>query len=200
MPKGRTSKWTPKKIKELAEDMHKWYDEHPDSYLMVDYLADRRMKIATINELSKSTSIFADSYKILKIRLESRLCAAMAVMKNPTAAIFLLKNHYGYVDKTEQNITGNVTQQHADMLNKAWEKRAGKGTRGRSTEGAESLNLPSKPTAKLTGGTDPLAAPRHIPSPHRGTPSPDRKEQKEFKGLNDDALQKEIDELTGGGD
>ena len=98
---------TPEILQEKIDAYFKWADENNKPYtisgLAVFLDTDRQTLINYSNR-----EAFFDTIKRAKQKIESQFEErALMGEYNPTMSIFLMKNNFGYVDKTEQEVVVN---------------------------------------------------------------------------------------------
>ena len=104
---GRPTKWTEEKVLEVGNELIEWLCEVEDNiwfekFLYVEkgiypqWTSEMRDKYPKFSELLKRAKKIQES-KISDMALKNEISIPMS--------IFVLKNHYGWTDKSEQQIT-----------------------------------------------------------------------------------------------
>ena len=110
-PGGRPLVWTETKVLELGEELIQWLKEDDENIWFEKFLyQEKDLYPQFISEMVHKYDKFSELIKRAKKIQESKLVDGTLKMGlNPTMAIFVLKNHYQYTDKTQTDIT--ITEQ-----------------------------------------------------------------------------------------
>ena len=110
-PNGRPLIWTEEKILELGQELIDWLKEDDDNVWFEKFLYEvKDLYPQLIGEMRDKYPSFAELIKKAKKIQESKLVdGTLKHNLNPTMAIFVLKNHYQYTDKSQTEIT--ITEQ-----------------------------------------------------------------------------------------
>jgi hypothetical protein len=106
-PGGRPVIWTEEKILELGQELIDWLKVDEENIWFERFLYEEKdLYPQLISEMTNKYSKFAELIKKAKKIQESKLVDGTLKMGlNPTMAIFVLKNHYQYTDRTQTEIT-----------------------------------------------------------------------------------------------
>jgi hypothetical protein len=110
-PGGRPTIWTEEKIMELGYELLEWLKASEDNVWFERFLYEEKdLYPQLIGEMTAKYEKFAELIKRCKKIQEGKIVdGTFKHNLNPTMAIFVLKNHYQYTDKTQQEIT--ITEQ-----------------------------------------------------------------------------------------
>ena len=110
-PGGRPPIWTEEKIMELGYELLEWLKTSEDNVWFERFLYEEKdLYPQLIGEMTAKYEKFAELIKRCKKIQEGKIVdGTFKHNLNPTMAIFVLKNHYQYTDKTQQEIT--ITEQ-----------------------------------------------------------------------------------------
>ena len=110
-PNGRPVIWTEEKILKLGQELIDWLKSDEENIWFERFLYEvKDLYPQLISEMTNKYEKFAELIKKAKKIQESKLVDGTLKMGlNPTMAIFVLKNHYQYTDKTQTDIT--ITEQ-----------------------------------------------------------------------------------------
>jgi hypothetical protein len=110
-PGGRPTKWTEEKVLLLGQDLINWLKEDRDNVWFERFLYEEQdLYPQLISEMVHKYPKFAELIKKAKKIQENKLVdGTLKHDLNPTMAIFVLKNHYQYTDKTQTELT--ITEQ-----------------------------------------------------------------------------------------
>ena len=110
-PGGRPLIWTEEKILELGQELIDWLKVDEENIWFERFLYEvKDLYPQLISEMTNKYPKFAELIKKAKKIQESKLVDGTLKMGlNPTMAIFVLKNHYQYTDRTQTDIT--ITEQ-----------------------------------------------------------------------------------------
>ena len=106
-PGGRPPIWTEEKIMELGYELLEWLKESEDNVWFERFLYEEKdLYPQLIGEMTAKYEKFAELIKRCKKIQEGKIVdGTFKHNLNPTMAIFVLKNHYQYTDKIQQDIT-----------------------------------------------------------------------------------------------
>jgi len=106
-PGGRPVIWTEEKILELGQELIDWLKVDEENIWFERFLYEEKdLYPQLISEMTNKYPKFAELIKKAKKIQESKLVDGTLKMGlNPTMAIFVLKNHYQYTDRTQTEIT-----------------------------------------------------------------------------------------------
>jgi len=110
-PGGRPTIWTEEKVLELGYELLEWLKASEDNVWFERFLYEEKdLYPQLIGEMTAKYEKFAELIKRCKKIQEGKIVdGTFKHNLNPTMAIFVLKNHYQYTDKTQQEIT--ITEQ-----------------------------------------------------------------------------------------
>jgi len=103
---GRPTKWTKEKVLKIGEELIEWLREEDENVWFEKFLyVEKNLYPQWVSEMRDKYEEFSELIKKAKKIQESKI-ADMALQQNLSIpmAIFVLKNHYGWTDKTEQEI------------------------------------------------------------------------------------------------
>jgi hypothetical protein len=105
MKVGRPMKFeSPEKLQELIDAYFKECDETNQIYTVVGLAMALDTDRQTLINYTNREEYF-DTIKKAKQKIENQMVnRALTGVYNPTVSIFLMKNNFGYVDKTEQEV------------------------------------------------------------------------------------------------
>ena len=106
-PGGRPLKWTEEKVLQLGEELIEWLKSHEDNVWFERFLYEEKdLYPQFISEMVEKYPKFSELIKRAKKIQEGKIVdGSFKHNLNPTMAIFVLKNHYQYTDKTQTDIT-----------------------------------------------------------------------------------------------
>jgi hypothetical protein len=106
-PGGRPVIWTEEKILQLGEELIEWLKADDENVWFERFLYEEKdLYPQLISEMKGKYPKFAELIKKAKKIQENKLVdGTLKHSLNPTMAIFVLKNHYQYTDKTQTDIT-----------------------------------------------------------------------------------------------
>jgi hypothetical protein len=107
---GRPITWTPEKINELGMEYLQYVKSHPDMLFQGEFFDEEKsLPEDTFSYLCARSPEFARLISTVKRRLETRILKAMSWTRksgaNAASLMFVLKNQYGYAEKTETKLT-----------------------------------------------------------------------------------------------
>jgi len=104
---GRPTKWTEEKVIELGNDLIEWLKSDDDNIWFERFLYEEKdLYPQFTSEMCDKYPKFAELIKRAKKIQEGKIVdLTFKHSINPTMAIFVLKNHYQYTDKMQQDIT-----------------------------------------------------------------------------------------------
>jgi len=110
-PGGRPTKWTEEKVLLLGQDLINWLKADRDNVWFERFLYEEQdLYPQFISEMVHKYPKFSELIKKAKKIQENKLVdGTLKHDLNPTMAIFVLKNHYQYTDKTQTELT--ITEQ-----------------------------------------------------------------------------------------
>jgi hypothetical protein len=120
---GPPKLWTESKAMQLARDMVNYYEKNSHPVCLADFCSARGLYVQKISELANEFPRFSEHLKRIKSVLESRIVDRGMVARNPVFPIFMLKNHHGYKDQHDLNVSGQVVHEHVANINRAWQER-----------------------------------------------------------------------------
>jgi len=106
-PGGRPTIWTEEKVLELGEDLITWLKASEDNVWFERFLYEEKdLYPQFISEMRDKYPKFSELLKRAKKIQENKIVdGTFKHQLNPTMAIFVLKNHYQYTDKTQTELT-----------------------------------------------------------------------------------------------
>ena len=106
-PGGRPTIWTEEKVLELGEDLITWLKASDENVWFERFLYEEKdLYPQFISEMRDKYPKFAELIKRAKKIQEGKIVdGTFKHQLNPTMAIFVLKNHYQYTDKTQTELT-----------------------------------------------------------------------------------------------
>lgn len=108
---GRPLIWTEEKVLKLGEELIQWLKSDEDNVWFERFLYEvKDLYPQFISEMVEKYPKFSELIKRAKKIQENKLVdGCLKHNLNSTIAIFVLKNHYQYTDKTQTDIT--ITEQ-----------------------------------------------------------------------------------------
>jgi len=106
-PGGRPTIWTEEKIMELGYELLEWLKASEDNVWFERFLYEEKdLYPQLIGEMTAKYEKFAELIKRCKKIQEGKIVdGTFKHNLNATMAIFVLKNHYQYTDKTQTELT-----------------------------------------------------------------------------------------------
>lgn len=106
-PGGRPVIWTEEKVLQLGEELIEWLKEDDDHVWFERFLYEKKdLYPQFISEMRDKYPKFSELLKKAKKIQENKLVdGTLKHSLNPTMAIFVLKNHYQYTDKSQTEIS-----------------------------------------------------------------------------------------------
>jgi hypothetical protein len=102
---ARPIKWTEKKSMDLAEELIQWLQISENIWINTFLIQKKGLYPQLISELGEKYPQFSEAIKSAKALQEGKVVKnALQNEYNSTMSIFLLKNNFGWKDKTEQEI------------------------------------------------------------------------------------------------
>jgi hypothetical protein len=110
-PVGRPTIWTEENILKLGQELITWLKASDDNIWFERFLYEEKdLYPQLIGEMTAKYEKFAELIKKAKKIQESKIVdMTLKHNINTAMAIFILKNHYSYTDKTQTDIT--ITEQ-----------------------------------------------------------------------------------------
>jgi len=102
---ARPIKWTEKKALALGEELLEWMKKEENIWLNTFLVQEKGLYPQIISELSEKYDSLSEAIKKAKAIQEGKVVKnALTHNYNATMSIFLLKNNFGWKDKTEQEV------------------------------------------------------------------------------------------------
>lgn len=117
---GRPRKYSTEDIERFADELVAWMKNDNNNFWLKDFCLEKSIDPDFMSEWASENERFNGAYKIAKSFQESRIFkGSMLNTFNSTMSKFALTNNHGWVDKTEQKISGDVTHPLAFLMQKA---------------------------------------------------------------------------------
>lgn len=122
-PGGRPMKFTIEQIEAFAEEFLDWLD-HEDNFWIKDFTLEKNINPDCMSEWCELSEKFRGAYNIGKRKQESKTYKGGLIGKfNSNIVKLALTNHHGWVEKTENKISGDKENPLACIIEKISSKK-----------------------------------------------------------------------------